>query len=231
MDARVWLDQVRSECLRQNLPPLYVERLVSELSDHLFDFMEDSMSTDAKEFSYATSRLGMPGEIATLAAREYRQQRFSGRHPLLTFVLSPIVTLLMLWAAPIACSILAAKALGIDSSADLSPAANSMMPLVAMGYVLAPIAVAAAFYCRLATKAAVSWKWTLATCVILALIGGTAFASVTLPTAVSKGTIMFGFGVGLRPRPQQWLQFALPLSIGCWAIYRQMSPGRKAFVN
>ena len=49
MDAPQWLNELRAELARHNLPPFYVERLVSELSDHFTDFMEDRMSTDAKD--------------------------------------------------------------------------------------------------------------------------------------------------------------------------------------
>ncbi|MEX2169179.1 MAG: hypothetical protein WD851_07700 [Pirellulales bacterium] len=230
MDARAWLEQVRSECLRQKLPTLYVERLVSELSDHHFDFMEDSMSTDAKEFGYATSRLGMPGKIASVAAEQYRLQRFSSRHPIVMFVLLPVITLPLLWAVSIICLLLLAKGFGFESGAltaseSVSKWANSTIPFVVMGILLAPIAAAAAFYCRLAIKSAVSWKWILATCAILALIGGTAVANVALPTAVSKGTVAFGFGVSQNPSPQQLLQFAVPLSIGCWVIFKRRNYG------
>lgn len=232
MDARVWLEQVRSECLRQKLPPLYVERLVSELSDHHFDFMEDSMSTDAKEFGSTTSRLGMPSAIASVAAEQYRLQRFSSRHPIVMFVLLPVVTLPLLWAACIIGLLLLANGLGFESDAltaseGMSNWANWTMPFAGMWILLAPIAAAAAFYCRLAIKSAVSWKWILATCAILALIGGTAVANVALPTAVSKGTVAFGFGVSQNPSPQQLLQFAVPLSIGCWVIFKRRNYGRR----
>jgi hypothetical protein len=146
------------------------------------------------------------------------------------FLLLPIVTLPLLWLLPIFCLVWGMKALGIDSAntalRDLSPAWNTIVQIVVMAYVLTPIAVAAAFFCRLATKSAVSWKWTLAACAIMALIGGAAFAQVTFPTAATRGTLMLGFGVSQNPSPQQMLQFALPLAIGGWAIYRQMNRDR-----
>lgn len=226
MLAHPWLKTVRRECRRLHLPPLYVERLMGELSDHLTDVMEDSMSTDASEFQ--VSRLGSPNEIAAAATHEYRRGRFSGRHPWLAFVVMPVVTLPLLWAASILAFIFGAKALGFDSealtaSAEMSRRMELTLPFVVMAMLLAPIAAAAIGFCRLAVNAALSWKWILTACAILAVVGGMATANVALPTANSMGTASFGFGVNWHPSAQQLLQFALPLSIGCWVIYRQLS--------
>ena len=79
MDARHWLEQVRDKLAERELPPFYVERLVEELSDHLHDFMEDPMSTDAKDLRGLARHLGVPAELAATAASEYRKQRFSRR--------------------------------------------------------------------------------------------------------------------------------------------------------
>ena len=83
----------RAELARRKLPPLYVERFVSELSDHLTDWREDRMSTDAKDLHGVFERLGSPGQVAASAAQEYRRARFSRRHPVLMFVVLPLVAL------------------------------------------------------------------------------------------------------------------------------------------
>lgn len=191
------------------------------------------MSTDAQNLDGAMDRLGLPGEIAESAAREYRQQRFAGRHPVLTFVLLPMVTLVVSWAAILASLVIVSTWLGFDSSAftaspALSQSLGTAMPFILMGALVTPIALAAVFYSRLATKAGLSWKWILATCVILAIVGGTSLARLTLPTAVSEGSLIFVVGFGLIPNSQQLLQFAVPLAIGGWAVWRQMNHGRGA---
>jgi hypothetical protein len=223
-----------------------VDRLARELSDHLFDVMEDSMSTDAQGFQFAASQMGMPQEVAATAANEYRQQRFSSRHPVLMFVVLPIFTLPVLWAASFCGLILAIKGLGLDETFSAANEwATATTPILISAIFLVTIAFAAFLYSRLAAKAAVSWKWTLGACVIFALIGGTAFSNVTLPKRVAaagdlpalasqrapmvpvpgqsdtNGSLTLGFGVSQNPSPQQMLQFALPLAIGGWAIYRQ----------
>ncbi len=101
MNAQQWLDQFRGELDRHNLPPLYSERLLSELSDHITDFLEDPMSTDVRNLGHANQLLGVPGEVAAAAAKEFRGGSFFRRHPILSFVVMPIVALPLLWAASI----------------------------------------------------------------------------------------------------------------------------------
>ena len=91
MDAPHWLHELRAELARRKLPPLYVERFVSEMSDHFSDCMEDRMSTDAKDLHGVFQRLGTPGDVARSAAHEFRQARFSRRHPVLMFVVLPVL--------------------------------------------------------------------------------------------------------------------------------------------
>ncbi len=228
MDAKHWLDEVRTQLVRRKLPPLYVERLVVELSDHLTDCMEDRMSTDAKDLHGVFQRLGAPSTVATQAASEYRQARFSRRHPVLMFVVLPIVALPLLWAASIVALISLVKLLGIESGQVTTGEAawqwaNAALPYATVGLLIAPLALAAAFFCRLARRAGVSWRWSLAACALLAVLGGAAMTQFVLPTEHAKGTLRFGFGISTHPSASQMLQFLLPLSIGGWAAWRQLS--------
>jgi hypothetical protein len=232
VDAKRWLRELRAELGRRKLPPLYVERFVGELSDHVNDVLEDPMSTDAKDLHGVFDRLGAPRRVADAAAREYRQARFSGRHPVLVFVVLPILALPVLWAAAIVALVAAIKLLGLESGRVVTSEAawrwaDAVVPYVVVGLMVIPIALAAAFFCRLAARSAVSWKWCLIACVLLAVIGGMAMAQFALPTDTSRGTLRFGFGVQMRPSASQMLQFLLPLAIGGWAIWRQTKGGSK----
>ena len=227
MPVQRWLENVLAECGRQHLPPVYVERLVGELSDHLTEFMEDSKSMDASELQ--PTLLGSASEIAAAATGEYRRRRFSGRHPWLAFVVAPIITLPLLWAASVVLLVFGAKALGFDSdnptvTADISRWASGMLPFAVVATLVLPVVVATISFCRLAVKSAVSQRWILACCVILAIVGGAANSSVSLPTPGTKGSVAFGFGVSLPPSPQQLAQFMLPLLIGCWMIHLGRRP-------
>ncbi len=111
---------------------------------------------------------------------------------------------------------------------------------------LAPIALIAALVCRVAGRAALSWKWPVAACVILAVIGGAALFDVKMtgvdrgalhgtrfheannPAApLPRGSMAFGFGVTSHPRPWQIVQFSVPLAICGLFVWRQYSQRRQ----
>lgn len=227
MDSKHWLSQLRAELARRKLPPQYVERFVVELSDHVTDLQKDRMSTDAKDLHGVFQRLGEPGHLADSAAKEYREARFSGRHPVFAFVVLPILALPVLWVGYVVAVMAMAKILGLETGkADTGSLtwqwANACAPFVVLGMLLVPVGLAAAFFCRLASKAGVSWKWTLAACFVLAFVGALAMSDVVLPTETTQGRFTFGYRLGLYPTASQVLQFLLPLAIGGWAIWRQI---------
>lgn len=226
MDAQRWLSHFRNELTRHRLPPHYVERLAQELSDHIHDFMEDRMSTDAKDLPGLSRHLGVPGRVATEAAMEYRRGKFAARHPILMFVLTPILTLPILWATCIFAIALVAHLLGLKSGEPTNTGlvadwANEVLPFLIVGLLLVPSAVCAALYCRLADGAALGWKWSLTACTLIAVIGGLAVTKIVLPRGNIQGNIMFGFGLSSHPSASQVLQFLLPMVIVGWAIWRR----------
>jgi hypothetical protein len=227
VDARPWLEQLRAELAKQHLPPLYVERLMSELSDHIFDSLEDPMSTDVKEIGHVATRLGAPERVAIAAAKEFRGARFCRRHPLVMFVVLPVFALPILWTACVIALVALCKWFGLETAGPgigggVWHWATVNAPFVVLVTIAGPIGLAAWLFCRMATKAGVSWKWTLAASLILAVIGGAAMAQVVLPGAGSKGSVMLGLSLSTHPSAAQLLQFALPLAIGAWAVFRQV---------
>ncbi len=236
MDAQQWLEQVHAELRRKKLPPLYVERFLSELSDHIFDSVEEPMSTDVRELHKLTHHLGTPREIAATAAHEFRKAHFCRRHPVLMFVALPIVALPLAWTACLVVVLALAKALGLETGgAGIGGAVHRWAEINAQVVMLAmlvvPSAIAAALFSRAARKANVSWKWTLTACSILAILAGTAAATMILPGAGTRGSFMFGFGLSMHPSYAQMLQFAVPMAIGGWALYRQLGEGRQKFAH
>jgi hypothetical protein len=227
VDAPHWLHELRAELARRKLPPLYVERFVSEMADHFTDCMEDRMSTDAKDLHGVFERFGTPGEVARSAAQEFRKAKFSRRHPVLMFLVLPVLSLPLLWFGKVALVVALIKLFGLQSDqyevhSTVWQAAEVALPYVIVSLTVVPVAVAAAFFCYLARRAAVNWRWTLAACSVLAVIGGAAIAQLALPTATSKGSLSFGFGISTQPNPSQILQFLLPLAICGWATWRQL---------
>lgn len=232
MNAERWLLKLRTELVRRKLPPLYVERMVLELSDHLSNLLEDRMSTDAKDLHGVFERLGTPGGVAATAAHEFRKARFSRRHPVLVFILAPVLSLPMLWFASVATVILAVKLLGIESGNSTTTAvwqaADVALPFVIVALMVIPVALAAAFFCRVAARAGVSWKWSLAACCMIAVLGSAAMTHFVLPTETTQGSLHFGLRLALRPTASQLLQFAAPLAICGWAIWRQVKASRQS---
>ena len=257
MDARQWLEQVRAQLVLRKLPPRYVARLVSELSDHVTDLMEDPMCMDACDLREAVRPMGAPTDIADSAANEYRKVRFAGRHPVIAFVGLPVVVLPLLWIGTIMAFVLIAKLAGFGEGGEMTiehlPVwlGRSLATLI-FGMVLVPIGLAALFFCRLARKAQIGRKWPLVACLVLGVIGGMAFFDVALPGANQKGllhdtkfssevldqntrhgavTMGFGFGLGMYPKWWQIVQFFVPVAIGGVFVWRQLAAGRRSFAT
>ncbi len=189
------------------------------------------MSTDAKDLHGVFQRLGSPQQVAESAGREFRKAKFARRHPVLMFVLLPVLSLPLLWVAKIMSVVLLIKILGIeqgktDVHSTVWRMADAALPYFVVAMTALPVAVSAFCFCILARRTGVNWKWLMAACVLLAIVGGMGVAQLTLPTATSRGALSFGLGFSLRPSHAQMLQFLLPISIGGWAIWRQLRGGR-----
>jgi len=236
VDARPWLEKLRAELARRKLPSLYSERLLSELSDHVTDFLEDPMSMDAtKDLGGLARQLGVPSHIAAAAVRERRAAHFGGRHPILSFVVLPVVLLPLLWTASIAAVLLVAKLLGFESGQAPSPVLDQWgqwtVPGVTFASLVLPIALCTALLCWLARRTAVNRKWLIAGCALVAVVGGAAMVRMVLPGVDHNGSLSFGFGLKMIPSPAQLAQFAVPLVICGLFVWRETSRERQAWVR
>jgi hypothetical protein len=221
-----WLKALRAHLVRQNLPPRGVARLMAELSDHFHDFLEDHMSTDAKDLRGLTAHLGQPRDIAAAAAREFRGRTFSGRHPLVTFLALPIVTLPLFWATLVSLFLLSFKMLGIESDGPnlggpLDHWLTVNMRPIAFVILVVPAAAAEIAFCRLAARAGLSWKWSAVACVVVAVLCGLSSLNISMPTIGEKGHVHFGLGVALHMSLFQTARFTVPLAVGLWSMRRE----------
>jgi hypothetical protein len=196
------------------------------MADHFTDCMEDRMSTDAKDLHGVFQRLGTPRDVAKSAAHEFRQARFTRRHPVLMFVVLPVVSLPILWIGSIMAVVMLLQFLGIESgNVDTHSAtwrvADACLPYAVLALLLLPAAASATFFTRLAMRAEVDWKWLGLACLLVAVLGGLAALDVMLPTANDQGHLTFGFSLSKHPSASQLLQFLLPLVIGGLAFWRQ----------
>jgi hypothetical protein len=223
----VWLEELKSELVRRRLPPDYVARLVEELSDHIDDFLEDQMSTDALESNLVVERFGSPHEVASRAANEYRGRRFTGRHPLFAFVVLPVVALPLAWSASVFGLIGAGaawKSLNPGLSSDaLSPWGVAGMKLLCTALLVLPAALLAALFAWLAARSAVARKWPIIGCTILGLLVGPAQFSMYVSPLPNKSTIMLGMGVSTSPSAifRELSKFGVPMLVGMWVFSRR----------
>jgi hypothetical protein len=229
-----WLEELREQLARRKLPPAYVARLMGELSDHVTDLMEDQMSTDALESRNVFERLGAPQDVAQQAAAEYRRRSFCGRHPILIFVVLPVVTLVALFYAELtglAGLGMVLKSAGAEWSSDrFSPTAAGGMRLFCTGSLLVPAALTAMLFAWLGAKTGVPRKWPAITCVFLGLLAAASHMDLymsPLPNQ-SRLTLGLGFSTAITALFVQLSKFAVPVLIGMWMFKRRMRASSRA---
>ncbi len=225
MSARNWLEELRAELALRKLPAAYVARLVDELSDHVTDFLEDQMSTDALPSGSVFDRLGAPQDVAGTAVSEFRRRTFSGRHPLLMFVAVPIVVLCVGFVASMF-GVIGAGWLWkwfdpAMSSERLGPAAVGVVRMLCIAVLVVPAALTAALFSWLAGRATMPRKWPIITGALLGLLVGLAQLDVSLSTQPGKSQLMFGFGFGSSTAFFHLAKFVVPLAVGLWVFSRR----------
>jgi len=189
------------------------------------------MSTDARDLQGVFERFGSPQQVASGAAQAYRPARFSGRHPILMFVVLPVLSLPLMWVAFVAAMMAMLSLFGIKSGSLQSHQtayhlAQVALPYLVLSMLLVPATASAAFFCRLARKATLHWKWPLMACGLIAVLAGLSIVNFSLPGPANQGTLMLGFALNDHPTASQWLQFLLPLAIGGWAAWRSIKAER-----
>lgn len=171
-----WLDEVLTRLAKRGLPPNYVQRLAGELSDHIEDFKEENMSTEA----VAYSRLGKPEQVVDAAVAAYRRRSFLGRHPtaaFLVFGVSPVLTMLALFFFTVfgAWAIVSTlNFVGVNVNfrpSQVGPFKATLLCWVeSLLAVVIPSIIASILYCKLARRLGISRKWMVAPCAVLAAI-------------------------------------------------------------
>lgn len=225
-----WRDQVRQELRRQGLPSDYISRLVEELSDHATDISLENSSMDAEQ--NVVSRLGSPGQLASFAKAEFQRRTFAGRHPLVTFVAGPVLTMMATLIVIClvsfgACCLIDAALGGILSANDdleLPPSSLEMgiMQCFNTSVRFLPFLFSTWLFVRLGRRAELR-TWSIAACGVIALVAFLFTSILTPATAQTRATWMIGFG--WKPGLDQTLQAAVPVTFVAWMIW-QRSPHR-----
>jgi hypothetical protein len=241
MDSRRWLESLREEFARRKLPQPCAERMMAELTDHYHSFMEDCMRKDvansdgleegSEERECLERALGSPVVIGKLAVEQYRRQRFAGRHPLFVFAVLPIISLpLLSLSLMIAVGLLLSVLAGDSAVPDVGPEPAWIYPVaraVICGFVILPAIGLAALLCRAARRAALDWKWPLVACLLLALLGGSAFSITRPKTADKPGLLILGVGTPSSTTIGfQLAQLLAPLAVGGSILCRRQPQPR-----
>jgi hypothetical protein len=215
-----WLDEIRDQLKRQELPPPYVERLCRELSDHLHDIQEEKQGMDAEMVDASNVRMGEPSDLAQFIGSEFRKQSFSRKHPIAMFAAMPVLLLLGIWGGLYAglelFDYVLASLLGESVEwAATESVAISLSPtdqLIVYGVIWVPVALTTVIFCRAARRRRVSWRWPLLTAATLAVFPG-------MTVRVMPSMILIGVQPAITAA--LLLQALLPLTIaGCYSWRR-----------
>ena len=234
MKNRPWLDAIKADLTRQGLPPEYIERLMEELNDHAFDLMEEmKMNTETTHTVTPQQRIGTSDEIAEMATVNYRQTRFAGRHPWLTFFIAPIPTtaLMMFVFFLLALGLfetipwLLGDTWQVEGKAiDQWPAGLVLLArLLDLAIKFLPSVLAVIWFCRLARRGGRSIRWALPACLLVAWFSSLLQTTMQLPQiAGERGlyTVSLGFTLFPQlPKPICVLQFVVPLVVGLFLVF------------
>jgi hypothetical protein len=170
MEKQRWLEELRKHLAAQGLPASYIERTVLEMSDHIDEIMEEKA---IMKIGNVRDRVGLPADLAQTAAAEYRKRLFSRRHPILTFIVLPVPTLMFLSMAYyvwVVCQRLVIMPFAGQLTENASASVLALIYGVeVMDDVLemAMFCLPAALFCRVARRSGQDWRWPLLACVIL----------------------------------------------------------------
>jgi hypothetical protein len=219
--------ELRTELERRGLPPAYIARYLAELDDHFTDLLQErnlDMSTARKpDFSVNNlhDRLGNPTQLAAFAADQYNARSFFGRHPILTFLITPLPLLAAIWMASIAIMVLAINGTEYSIGHSISSEDHPWLVCILCAFIVwelvafVPLATALLF-CRVARRNAIDWRWPVAACSLLALL--VSFVRISWQPCYVVG---FGFDPSAQWLFVNWLpRFALALGVGLALVWR-----------
>jgi len=222
-----WLEALRVELRRQRLPAEYSARLMEELSDHLVDVMEDTMSIGVRDVDAVHRRMGAPRDVARTAATEFRRRGFFGRHPLLTFVALPIVAAPVVWISALFLVLGMAGVWKFSvnqgwAAAELSANGIGWLKFGCVMMMVLPTIAAAWAFGRVAVRNGLSWRWPLFACVILGAFIAVAGVDTrwSMVPGKSQMILSLGFGLGAKELFYEAARFAAPIAVACWVLTR-----------
>ena len=174
-----FIEQLRRQLVELGCPRAHVRRLVREVADHREDLKQAAQSeglSAADAEARENSQLGDPLALAEHLMAALRRSVWCGRHSVIAFCLLPILVYPVLWTMLLLLQMALAFALGFGGDMKkLHMALNNPVTFhhlttvfQCMDYVA--IALVALFLCWLARRSAVSLKWMVTACSVVAVI-------------------------------------------------------------
>lgn len=230
MSPDTWRERVGGRLRCRGLPESYVERLLRELGDHYEDLVQEGQAMkiqDGDSVCAAQECLGAPEMVADFAYHEYRRRDFWGRHPLLALALLPVPltffcwqVMLLLFLFPLAMVLQSVEL--IELPVTQWPATVLWLFLtVILAVGVAPPALTAWWYCRWTRRHCLGEAWSIAGCVLIALLSAMTMVMLSLDQEPGARTLAFA----LDWQVQRWsaetlckqvLQMCIPVVIGLW---------------
>jgi hypothetical protein len=238
MASQPWVDEVQEQLAKHALPHSYVKRFVEELTDHLEDLKEETMSTEADVFS----RLGNPVDVARKTVSEYRQRSFIGRHfmaAFLVFAVSPLVMLLALLTVAFLALLTFFWLIGDDNLHQTSVLLGQFRPIatiilsitLSVSTIIIPSILASFLYCKLARRYGIGKKWMFVSCAILAITASTLIWTVKLSDMPGQSSLTLGSLLTIPTDIQQFIQILAPLAICFWFMRYSRDRNRMQIVS
>jgi hypothetical protein len=217
MDSPQWRDGLIKELRRQRLPEHYAARLVEELTDHADDLFQENLGMDAKQDLEV--QLGNPKQLAAVAKAEFQRRTFAARHPVVAFVVAPIVAPFGALIATCLCIEMAMELVGVFWNLDAISRGQTLYLIHAVDLLVrfVPFVLSAWLFVRIGQRSG-ERNWSIGACGIVALIA--VIFQTTLYEGVVPGGGSWSIGFGLRLGLDQILQAAVPIALGVW-VWRQ----------
>lgn len=213
MANRQWLERVWAAVVRSGLPPEYASRLLEELRDHAAELGEHL--TPGAEVE---DRLGDPDAVAANAVREYRAGTFTGRHPVLSFVVAPLFGVVFAWNVYIIAGTELVESFGGMESAFAIGLSHVLTWL--SGFVVPAVAVAVLW--RMHRRSGRPRGWFAVGGALVAVLAGLFFAEFTPPNDDAEANLIIEFHFA-----QSWVQAVQFAAATALAIRLATDPARR----
>lgn len=210
--------------IRRGIPVRHACRLVGELADHAEDAENELrlMGRSPQEAAIlAREKLGDFGLLADEISNSFARRTFWGRHPVVSFVVLPVLSFALIPIVPILTGKLLIRFLDLLKEHGIGYDLHTVLLFCQNGfeaYKYLFAAVSAVCFIGIATRHACSMKWAAIATGILAIFGVLLVSVLTVGPPVRagahlSGTITLGFNLSDMLSLERILRFSLPMAM------------------